>query len=920
MKTFICYFVLSILAVNAQYFRLKYGGKSVSLPNVHFFRRNLMYSGRSRRHTPCRSKTADYNNDVETYIFPYEFKDSFIQKALVNTRSYDTNKKSKKWRSQRQHKNIIQPDQSGLKIKKHTIAQVQSTRTDFKRTKVKKSKTERKATRKDEMYVLDSSEIGDDENSRFDRENPDYITDAIDGDDNIDTVGARKEIINRNNDELIVNEDGENAEYLTPLTDDDNEDTDNLNVAETKYNNAVEATSLTSSDNQNQQISRSFPVSTQVAQISTGLIPVTQLTLKTPPNMLLKPLNSSPIPTPQVATIQSATGQTKAFINQQPIMQLESIPKYALSSPSGVPVMQNIILENEGRIPQLPVTAPISNLNSNSDAVLRDSYRDGLSVPYLESTVMIKQNMAKGKYLPLTDTKDYEKDFTKQVQVGEMQAGTIQETDGSKLHSVKYNVDDLGKVHLSGDGKNIDKSILSAITEEVKKDSKLINAMPNNRVNDTADDDYIAMSIKAPNQKQQQNEQNPITKSLNEITDPQQNKIETSTGDAKESTSVNNIYSPDTEDQQNNKNMVNDFADQIASSQNNFQRYDDMILKKMPPSLGLDIQPSITSLAPDEQRLMSKIDNDVRAKYKPKEDDNKIFLPTKEDALSDRTVAPSEQLLDMLAKGKLNKPLSDEVLNKLSMFDPNQVYLHEEGLPTLLDHPKALKFAKVGSEYVPIHSIAVNLPRTTVKPFIDPKQLEKAQMLMKTNPAFLAQNHELLDGSRYKSIQDLNTIGETIFPNHVVSVPQPNQPKITEIKNHPVVEHHTPELPIKVAHTTEDLIQLHHQQSLLSPLERKQTFMILQSHKRPPEIEQFFNQHKIDSTLKSTSFEDALAEPSNMKIKPQGIKIKLATDVKEMQQLKGKRNDLSRFTLIKKKHTFLQSKRKQPFFSHSKIS
>ena len=96
--------------------------------------------------------------------------------------------------------------------------------------------------------------------------------------------------------------------------------------------------------------------------------------------------------------------------------------------------------------------------------------------------------------------------------------------------------------------------------------------------------------------------------------------------------------------------------------------------------------------------------------------------------------------------------------------------------------------------------------------------------------------------------------------------------------------------------------------------------MILQSHKRPPEIEQFLNQHKIDSTLKSTSFEDALAEPSNMKIKPQGIKIKLATDVKEMQQLKGKRNDLSRFTLIKKKHTFLRSKRKQPFFSHSKIS
>lgn len=224
------------------------------------------------------------------------------------------------------------------------------------------------------------------------------------------------------------------------------------------------------------------------------------------------------------------------------------------------------------------------------------------------------------------------------------------------------------------------------------------------------------------------------------------------------------------------KNLLENIDDKIRDPVSKFtnSQNKNVLFQKKQEDGGLEVSPNINSLSQSEQDLVSSIDKAVRKKDVATEIATNIMMPTKEDPFSDQTVAPSEQLLDMLSRGKFNEPLPESVLTKLSMYDPNQSYLKEEGLPQLQSRTFASKdLMQVGSELLPVRSIAMNMPKSKPKPFIEPRQLAKAEQLMKTNPYYLAQNNQLLDGSQFRSLDDLGTIGESIFPGHVVNFKQP---------------------------------------------------------------------------------------------------------------------------------------------------
>jgi len=200
----------------------------------------------------------------------------------------------------------------------------------------------------------------------------------------------------------------------------------------------------------------------------------------------------------------------------------------------------------------------------------------------------------------------------------------------------------------------------------------------------------------------------------------------------------------------------------------------------------LDINTHPSALTQSEQDLITTIDRAARKKDVASEVVTRVMMPTlKNDAFSDQTIAPTEQLLDMLSNGKFSEPLPENVLDKLASMDPNQAFLREQGgFFGQATGSGRSRLMQVGSEVLPVRSVA--LPSMAAKPaeksLIDAKNLVKARQMMQTNPYVLAQNSMLLDAHNYKSLQDLSHIGESIFPSNMIDLKQPvllNSPQST---------------------------------------------------------------------------------------------------------------------------------------------
>ena len=164
----------------------------------------------------------------------------------------------------------------------------------------------------------------------------------------------------------------------------------------------------------------------------------------------------------------------------------------------------------------------------------------------------------------------------------------------------------------------------------------------------------------------------------------------------------------------------------------------------------------------------------------PPEDDKKILgldSPTKifvslKDS-SDHSIAPTDQLLEMLSKGQFNHPLSEADLAKLSSFDPNKQYEDEQNLsPTQFSQNNIAHF---GGRYAPANGLNINNPQGTHKLRYNPKSYESTPKVVKTDPSYLGQNLHLLDPSKFRTFDDLNKISEGMIHAHVVSIKQQPQ-------------------------------------------------------------------------------------------------------------------------------------------------
>ena len=201
-----------------------------------------------------------------------------------------------------------------------------------------------------------------------------------------------------------------------------------------------------------------------------------------------------------------------------------------------------------------------------------------------------------------------------------------------------------------------------------------------------------------------------------------------------------------------------------------------------------DVQPNVDSLSKSEQQLITNLDNAARKKDAAASTATQIMLPTKEEASTDRTIAPPEQLLEMLSKGKFENPLPENVLNTLSTYDPNKAYLRSEGFPALnkVANNGKVKFVKVGPDYFPVRSVGINMPKPTASsaPQASSAQVVSAntrmvltpQKVYKSSPHLLDQNMQMLDPSKFNTVDDLQRIGSPVLPGNIVEYHPPVQP------------------------------------------------------------------------------------------------------------------------------------------------
>lgn len=522
------------------------------------------------------------------------------------------------------------------------------------------------------------------------------------------------------------------------------------------------------------------------------------------------------------------------------------------------------------------VTDPATLEAGDNDEVISDSMKDGLSTQFLESNQIIKTNEDKGNYIPVNNpsknmlnSHQFEDGIRMQLDQQQEQLHQLQQQQKQFQQQQQQKTsptEDAAHLQLA---KALAKQLTTSMSShgnELSFSSDITSpsadpAYSKSVSTDLAIDKSISKAIASQLEKDNELSQSQALQSMSALKQPEN---ETATGDfaniveeaAKQNEEKNtntfkpnSIFSPVSSQNKPQNAFLENANEKLNSPLSNYNTAGQSVFKQESSDNGFDVNPGIGSLSPSEQQLISSIDNAVRTKDVATELATRIMMPTKTDTLSDRTVAPSEQLLDMLAKGKFEKPLPDDVLTKLSNFNPNNLYLQEQGINAMQSQSLLSKqFTKVGSEYIPVHSIAVKMPQTTVKPFIEAQQLAKAELMMKTDPTFLAQNNQILDGAKYNSLQDLSRIGETMYPMNVVDLKQP-LPAPPPQHVQPIGQYSQP--PAAPHPVATQLVQPPHISETVKPL-----------IDLPTDIAKILKEYRANKT-EPKNFEDAISDPPN---------------------------------------------------------
>ena len=140
------------------------------------------------------------------------------------------------------------------------------------------------------------------------------------------------------------------------------------------------------------------------------------------------------------------------------------------------------------------------------------------------------------------------------------------------------------------------------------------------------------------------------------------------------------------------------------------------------------------------------------------------ITPISSDQLYDESISPPEQLLDELSTGKFKRPLSDNALERMSEWNANKEFLHDNGYASHEPEFASPKLTRVSSEMLPVHDLVLNQQPVKSTEIVSKESLE----LLKSDPEVLGRNQEILNGKRFHSISDLDSIGPPIYPARVV--------------------------------------------------------------------------------------------------------------------------------------------------------
>ena len=159
------------------------------------------------------------------------------------------------------------------------------------------------------------------------------------------------------------------------------------------------------------------------------------------------------------------------------------------------------------------------------------------------------------------------------------------------------------------------------------------------------------------------------------------------------------------------------------------------------------------------------------------------ITPISPDQMYDEAISPPEQLLDELSTGKFKRPLSDSALEKMSEWNANKEFLNDNGLIPHDQELTSAKLTRVSSEMLPIHDLYLNQPPVKPTELVSKGSLE----LLKSDPEVLGRNQQILNGKRFHSLSDLDSIGPPIYPARVVHLP--HRPKHVYLPSKHVFTH-----------------------------------------------------------------------------------------------------------------------------------
>ena len=213
-----------------------------------------------------------------------------------------------------------------------------------------------------------------------------------------------------------------------------------------------------------------------------------------------------------------------------------------------------------------------------------------------------------------------------------------------------------------------------------------------------------------------------------------------------------------------------------------------------------------------------------------------LVHPSSQEEYYDQSIDPPEQLLDLIATGRLRHPIPTNLLNSMSGWNANKMFLPQNGLARFGQSdpiPLMATASRIGSDLKPVHNLVINQPFYPETNEISPE----TKNLYKHDPAVLGGNQIILDGSNIHNINDLESVGPAIFPGRIMHLK--HHPKHVYFPTRHIFEHiDSP----AIFHETRVHADRHHEQEqpVISNVDQMVVPVI---HEDEPEAHHYHHRH-----------------------------------------------------------------------------